>query len=165
MVDELHSFIGNERGRQLQSLLHRIEQVLQRRVRRLALSATLGEMSRAAAFLRPGASRPAELIVSSGGDQEIRLQVRGYRQREPSQETVNAGKQGIIKKEPRSVIRPQSQNICSLCFGEAPILFSVIVVMMWRPTQTSCVASANVSECRTNFYLIMEAYRGRSVRT
>ena len=94
VVDELHSFIGNERGRQLQSLLHRIEQVLQRRVRRLALSATLGEMSRAAAFLRPGASRPAELIVSSGGDQEIRLLVRGYRQREPSQETVNAGEAG-----------------------------------------------------------------------
>ena len=44
VVDELHSFIGSERGQQLQSLLSRIERVLRRRVPRIALSATLGDM-------------------------------------------------------------------------------------------------------------------------
>jgi len=81
VVDELHSFIGSERGRQLQSLLARLELVLRRRVPRIALSATLGDMEMAAAFLRPGTALPCELIVSSSNEstQEIRLQVRGYR--------------------------------------------------------------------------------------
>lgn len=54
VVDELHAFIGNVRGRQLQSLLHRLECQLARRVQRIGLSATLGDMGLAADFLRPG---------------------------------------------------------------------------------------------------------------
>ncbi len=42
VVDELHAFIGGERGRQLQSSLHRLEVALGRRV---GLSATLGDMA------------------------------------------------------------------------------------------------------------------------
>ncbi|MBE9573057.1 MAG: DEAD/DEAH box helicase, partial [Proteobacteria bacterium] len=66
VVDELHSFIGNERGCQLQSLLHRLEIVQKRRIRRIALSATLGDMAMAAEFLRKGGSEEAELIESKG---------------------------------------------------------------------------------------------------
>jgi ATP-dependent helicase Lhr and Lhr-like helicase len=44
VVDELHSFIGTERGQQLRSLLHRLEKALDRRIPRIGLSATLGEM-------------------------------------------------------------------------------------------------------------------------
>src|ERR1039458_9751731 len=40
IVDELHSFIGTERGQQLQSLLWRVEHAIGRRVPRIALSAT-----------------------------------------------------------------------------------------------------------------------------
>lgn len=83
VVDELHSFIGNERGRQLQSLLHRLEIVQKRRIRRIALSATLGDMAMAAEFLRKDGSKEAELIESGSGGQEIKLQVRGYIEREP----------------------------------------------------------------------------------
>ena len=54
VIDELHSFIGTERGRQLQSLLHRLELAIHRDVPRVALSATLGYTSIAAQFLRPG---------------------------------------------------------------------------------------------------------------
>jgi len=53
VIDELHAFIGNERGKQLQSLMHRIEAVLGRSVPRIGLSATLGDMKAAARFLRP----------------------------------------------------------------------------------------------------------------
>jgi len=83
VVDELHSFIGNERGRQLQSLLHRLEIVQKRRIRRIALSATLGDMSMAAEFLRKGGSEDAKIIKSESAGQEIKLQVRGYIGREP----------------------------------------------------------------------------------
>ena len=53
VVDELHSFIGTERGAQLQSLLHRVELALRRRVPRIGLSATLADLSVAAEFLPP----------------------------------------------------------------------------------------------------------------
>ncbi|MDP2606205.1 MAG: DEAD/DEAH box helicase [Deltaproteobacteria bacterium] len=79
VVDELHSFIGSERGQQLQSLLSRLELVLRRRVPRIALSATLGDMELATEFLRPGRALPCEILVSSESKQEVRLQIRGYR--------------------------------------------------------------------------------------
>lgn len=79
VVDELHSFIGSERGQQLQSLLSRIELVLRRCVPRIALSATLGDMDLAAEFLRPGRALPCDILVSNESRQEVRLQVRGCR--------------------------------------------------------------------------------------
>lgn len=83
VVDELHSFIGSERGQQLQSLLNRIEYVLRRRIPRIALSATLGDMELAAEFLRPGGALPCDVLVSNEANQEVRLQVRGYRVKPP----------------------------------------------------------------------------------
>lgn len=79
VIDELHAFIGTERGKQLQSLLHRVELVLRRRIPRIGLSATLGDMHLAAEFLRPGRGDKVELITSSQEGQEVRLQLRGYR--------------------------------------------------------------------------------------
>ena len=52
VVDELHAFLGTERGAQLRSLLHRVELAIRRRVPRVGLSATLGDMSLAADALR-----------------------------------------------------------------------------------------------------------------
>lgn len=78
VVDELHSFMGTERGRQLQSLLHRLELTVRRRVRRIGLSATLGDMSLAAEFLRPRERERVTLITSSAEGHELRVQVRGY---------------------------------------------------------------------------------------
>lgn len=54
VIDEMHAFIGSERGMQLQSQMNRIEQLVRRRVPRIALSATIGDMQLAAEYLRPG---------------------------------------------------------------------------------------------------------------
>ncbi|HET8661792.1 MAG TPA: DEAD/DEAH box helicase [Micromonosporaceae bacterium] len=78
VVDELHSFIGTERGAQLQSLLHRVERSAGRRVPRIALSATLGDLTAAAGFLRPGGGADVAVVASAEPGSEIRLQVRGY---------------------------------------------------------------------------------------
>jgi ATP-dependent helicase Lhr and Lhr-like helicase len=79
VVDELHSFLGTERGKQLQSLLRRLEWSTNRRVPRIALSATLGDMAAAADFLRPGEGSKVNVIVSNSSGQELKLLVRGYR--------------------------------------------------------------------------------------
>lgn len=78
VVDELHAFIGTERGKQLQSLLHRVEFVLKRNVPRIGLSATLGDMNLAAEYLRPGGNWKTELIVSKDGGQELKVLLKGY---------------------------------------------------------------------------------------
>ncbi len=84
VVDELHSFIGVERGKQLQSLMHRVELSVQRSVPRLGLSATLGDLSLAANFLRSGKGDAVCLINPSNDEgQELKLQVRGYRKLAP----------------------------------------------------------------------------------
>ena len=83
VVDELHSFIGTERGRQLQSLLHRVELAIRRRVPRIALSATLGDMGLAAEALRPGHGTGVVLVKGERDGRELRMQLRGYKERRP----------------------------------------------------------------------------------
>jgi ATP-dependent helicase Lhr and Lhr-like helicase len=78
VVDELHAFLGTERGAQLRSLLHRVELAIRRRVPRVGLSATLGDMSLAADALRPGEPENVRHIVSASGGQDLSVQVRGY---------------------------------------------------------------------------------------
>lgn len=76
VVDELHAFIGSERGKQLQSLMHRIECALNRKVPRIGLSATLGDMRLAGQFLRPG-GEPAQVNSAAAGS-ELKVLVKGY---------------------------------------------------------------------------------------
>jgi ATP-dependent Lhr-like helicase len=83
VVDELHAFIGAERGRQLQSLMHRVELACRRRVPRVALSATLGDMDLACEFLRPGDGANVRRVVSLASRQDVRLQIRAYRETPP----------------------------------------------------------------------------------
>lgn len=76
VIDELHAFIGTERGKQLQALMHRIEVALGHTVPRIGLSATLGDMDMAAQFLRPR-SPMAMVNVSSNGN-ELLILVKGF---------------------------------------------------------------------------------------
>jgi ATP-dependent Lhr-like helicase len=78
VVDELHAFLGTERGAQLRSLLHRVELAVRRRIPRVGLSATLGDMTLAAEALRPGEAASVRCIQSAQGGQELAVQIRGY---------------------------------------------------------------------------------------
>jgi ATP-dependent helicase Lhr and Lhr-like helicase len=64
IVDELHAFMPSERGRQLQSLLGRLEVLAGNAPRRIALSATIGDIDRACDFLRPPTNESARRISS-----------------------------------------------------------------------------------------------------
>jgi ATP-dependent Lhr-like helicase len=78
IIDELHSFIGTERGKQLQSLMHRIEYVTGRSAPRIGLSATLGDMSLAAEFLRPTKGNAVAIIQSKTRNTEFKISLKGY---------------------------------------------------------------------------------------
>ncbi len=79
VVDELHAFIGTERGRQLQSLMHRLEVAAHKVIPRVGLSATLGDAELAAEFLRPRHGERVIQIASLAARREVLMQVRGYR--------------------------------------------------------------------------------------
>lgn len=82
VVDELHAFIGSERGVQLASLLARLETATGRRIDRIGLSATLGDLRLAADALRTGEGTRVS-FVEGRGDAALRAQIRGY-WREPA---------------------------------------------------------------------------------
>lgn len=114
VVDELHSFMGSERGRQLQSLLSRIEVLLDRQVPRIALSATLGDMSLAAEFLRPRDGSKVKLIVSGEGGQELKLIVKGYTKVKPEAKATNHDDpiEGRTQDEAEMIVSGDVEGIC-----------------------------------------------------
>ena len=98
VVDEFHAFIGSERGMQLQSLLHRLETAVRRRVPRIALSATLGNLDAACELLRPGGGARVHTVVSDANRSEVQLQVRGYRvtaARHAAEDAPDAGEERL----------------------------------------------------------------------
>lgn len=79
VIDELHAFIGSERGVQLQSILTRIEIATRRdRIDRIGLSATLGDMRLAAEALRPGSGDDVWLVEGKDEGNGLKLQIKGY---------------------------------------------------------------------------------------
>ena len=79
VVDELHSFLDSERGRQLSSQLTRLDKVLEskHRPRRVGLSATIGDKSVAESWVSAGATVPAETIQSSTG-RDVELLIKTF---------------------------------------------------------------------------------------
>jgi ATP-dependent helicase Lhr and Lhr-like helicase len=78
IIDELHAFIGSERGKQLQSLLHRIDCIREKPVARIGLSATLGDMTLAATFMCPGHGSSVHLIESKSVAKDLLIKLRGF---------------------------------------------------------------------------------------
>lgn len=80
VIDELHAFIGNERGKQLQSLLSRIELITGNTPPRIAMSATFSNYDKVKSFLRPDGS--FQCMIPSQGDSshETRILVKEYLQ-------------------------------------------------------------------------------------
>ncbi len=78
VIDELHSVLDSERGVQMRSLLTRLELAVKHPIRRIGLSATLGDMGLARAYLRPDAAEAVRMIEDDAGVAELRLQIRGY---------------------------------------------------------------------------------------
>ncbi len=77
VIDELHSLLDSERGVQLHSLLTRLEVTTKHSIRRIGLSATLGNMDLAKSYLKP--DQPADVqLITDEGRPELRLQLRGY---------------------------------------------------------------------------------------
>lgn len=80
VIDELHAFIGNERGKQLQSLLSRIDMITGVKAPRIAMSATFSNYDKVMEFLRPDKSYPCVIPVQGVSNHETKILVKEYLQ-------------------------------------------------------------------------------------
>ena len=78
VIDEFHSLIGFERGKQLQSLLSRLENYIGRKVPRIAMSATLSDYEAVEQFLRPDNSMTCTIPECGESDHEIKILLKEY---------------------------------------------------------------------------------------
>ncbi len=130
IIDEFHAFLGTERGRQLQSLLHRLEFMLERRVSRIALSATLGEMDKVVSFLRPKTQNyPSIQIESREITTDLRVQLKGYIERNRSDDMYSSALQEI------------SADLYNLLRGQSNLIFAN------SRTRTEAMAVALAERC------------------
>lgn len=123
VVDELHAFIGSERGMQLQSLIHRVELAAGHRVARVGLSATLGDMALAAQFLRPHASVPVDVIESASSGQSVQIVVKGFIEQAPRVEIES----GLANPELEDTVPGETleitQHLYSVLHGTNNLVF------------------------------------------
>lgn len=79
VIDELHAFVGRERGTHMRSLLSRLEQRIKHSYRVVALSATLGDWPELyAQWLRPKSPDTVQVIEDKSASRTVRLKIYGY---------------------------------------------------------------------------------------
>lgn len=80
VIDEFHSFVGNERGRQLQSLLSRIEHMTQKHTPRVAMSATFSDYDVVKNFIRNDGTMPCVIPTQGVNNHETKLLIKSFLQ-------------------------------------------------------------------------------------
>ncbi|MDZ7990996.1 MAG: DEAD/DEAH box helicase [Nostoc sp. EfeVER01] len=78
IIDEIHAFMGSERGCQIICQLQRLAKLTQKQPRRIGLSATLGDYSIAENWLRSGTDKPVITPRVDGIKRQIKLAVEHF---------------------------------------------------------------------------------------
>jgi ATP-dependent Lhr-like helicase len=78
IIDEIHAFMGTERGCQIICQLQRLANLTQTQPRRIGLSATLGDYSMAEEWLRSGTDKPVITPKVEAGKRQIKLALEHF---------------------------------------------------------------------------------------
>jgi len=106
VIDEMHSFIGTERGAHLKSLICRIVPRSKEGVRLIGLSATLGDIGLSGEWLKIQEARTIFPIQDTSEDKTIEFIIHGYvldKQEGLSQEEDEAVKDHSLRKSERII--------------------------------------------------------------
>jgi ATP-dependent Lhr-like helicase len=124
VIDEVHAFAGTERGAQVQSLLARIERASGRRMRRIGLSATAGDLHAVAEFLRPQAEGEIVTIIDCESRPSVK-RVRGVIDEGCGQDEVVEwlyhslrGSNNLVFANRRSDVETYADALRELCDAE-----------------------------------------------
>ena len=87
VIDEVHTFLDNERGLHLKSLLSRVRRITReaskpgRSFRVVGLSATIGDLCVAQRFVDADHPERVHIITDDGTQKEVKFRIHGYRLR------------------------------------------------------------------------------------
>lgn len=97
VIDEMHSFIGVERGAHLRSLLSRIMQIRTTSVRIIGLSATFGDTNLVKQWLMPNNPDSVQIIDDPDSGRNIKFLIKGYLQEnEPKDGSSDEEEENIL---------------------------------------------------------------------
>lgn len=83
VIDEIHSFIGNERGTQLKSLINRLEYAIDIHPYKIALSATISNLSDIAKWLNPKNPDSVKIIEDKDKSKDTAGLIKCYKNTPP----------------------------------------------------------------------------------
>ena len=120
VVDELHAFLGTERGAQLHSLLHRLGRYCASPPRRLGLSATIGDRAVATRFL----GEPCVVCAGAGPRKGLRLHLRYMPGGDltPDLFAVTSGRKALIFCNSRARVEETTYTLNELAASAAAYL-------------------------------------------
>jgi len=78
VINEMHSFIGTERGAHLKSLISRISQIKKNKIRIIGLSATIGDLNLAKTWMLPGNEKTIDIIQTESEEMGLDFLIRSY---------------------------------------------------------------------------------------
>jgi ATP-dependent helicase Lhr and Lhr-like helicase len=128
IIDEVHVFMGSDRGRQILCQIQRLSRFLRDEPRRIGLSATLGDYSLAESWLASGSRRGVVTPHVEAGPRTVRLAMEHFlvsaketgdthRQSEPAQPQAGQG-------EPKPIADPFDQFIYDASRGRKCLIFA-----------------------------------------
>lgn len=118
VVDELHAFLGDVRGLHLRSLLKRVSAIAGSRPRMIGLSATVGDIDAAKAWLNP--QEPSSVrVVKSDASPEIMLKVKAFLDADDVQDP-----DALESATSRIALDDISDDIFKRCAGSNNLVFA-----------------------------------------
>lgn len=134
IIDEIHNFMGSERGRQILCQLERLTWYTRTFPRKVGLSATLGDYTQAEAWLASGTSRPVSTSAVQAEKQKIRLSVEHF--------FMNTGN-GLYQRE-NYIAEPYWNYI----FEKSRQKKCIIFTSSRRDSENSIVAMREIAEAK-----------------
>lgn len=119
VIDELHSFLGNERGAHLRSLMTRLTAKSREPIRRIGLSATLGDLTAAQHWLRPNDPERVRLLEDKEG-KAISMRLSGYLRFANESKTTDTSEDGEIETQSGSLL----SDVFEAFHGKAALIFA-----------------------------------------
>lgn len=110
VIDEIHSFIGNERGCQLKSLVRRIESIIKHKPIKIALSATISNLQDVAYWINPTNPEAVKIIEDSSDNKKIVGIIKCY-----MNETLEEDLFKVIKKDKNLIFANTKSTLELFC--------------------------------------------------
>lgn len=114
VIDEMHSFIGTERGAHLKSLLYRLTKISKNEVRYIGLSATFGDYEGAKLWLFPRNPNSIAVITDESERKEKQFLIKGYIYEDQYRE---------VEGDENKTISHLTDDLISCFYGKTALIF------------------------------------------